>query len=237
MQAQNNFNEGPPRRLYRSRTNRMISGVCGGLAEFMNIDPVIVRISFILLAFVGGFGFLLYLIGIIIIPNAPSQYPIEKTHENSGHAAFWGWLLIIIGVLLLFPQLTFIPTIDFWSLPWMSIWAVLFIALGIFLVVKKDETEKPTGEEAPGADKNFTETHTSGQGAKPKNLFRSKKERMIAGVCGGLAEYFSMDPTVVRLIFVLFALFSEGLGILAYIILILAVPEEKPQIFSNGDEL
>ena len=60
---------------------------------------------------------------------------------------------------------------------------------------------------------------------------------MISGVCGGLAEYFDMDPTVVRLIFVLLTLFSKGLGILAYIILILAMPDEKTQISPNGDQL
>ncbi|HLA98251.1 MAG TPA: PspC domain-containing protein [Anaerolineales bacterium] len=58
-----------------------------------------------------------------------------------------------------------------------------------------------------------------------KRLYRSTKERMIAGVCGGLAEYFGIDPTLVRLLFVLAAL-AGGPGLLAYLIMLIVVPEE-----------
>lgn len=58
---------------------------------------------------------------------------------------------------------------------------------------------------------------------KVKKLYRSKKDRMIAGVCGGFAEYFQIDPVVVRLIAVLM-LFWGG-GFLAYLILWAVVPE------------
>ena len=59
---------------------------------------------------------------------------------------------------------------------------------------------------------------------KPKRLYRSNKNRMIAGVCGGLAEYFNIDPTIVRLIWVLLTLISVGAGILAYIIAWIIIP-------------
>ncbi len=58
-----------------------------------------------------------------------------------------------------------------------------------------------------------------------KRLFRSKNEKMIAGVCGGLASYFSLDPTIVRLIFILL-LFAPPSGILIYLILWLITPLE-----------
>ena len=57
-----------------------------------------------------------------------------------------------------------------------------------------------------------------------KRLYRSTKERMIAGVCGGLAEYFNIDPTLVRLLFV-FAALAGGPGLLAYLIMMIVVPE------------
>lgn len=57
-----------------------------------------------------------------------------------------------------------------------------------------------------------------------KKLYRSQNERMIGGVCGGLAEYFEIDPTLVRLIFVLLAL-AGGNGVLIYIIMLLIIPE------------
>jgi phage shock protein C len=59
-----------------------------------------------------------------------------------------------------------------------------------------------------------------------KRLYRSRKERMIAGVCGGLANYFNIDPTWVRLIFVLL-FFAGGAALLAYVILWLIVPLEN----------
>ena len=57
-----------------------------------------------------------------------------------------------------------------------------------------------------------------------KKLYRSKDNRMIFGVCGGLGEYFEIDPTLVRLAWLLFALW--GAGILAYLIAWIIIPEE-----------
>lgn len=57
-----------------------------------------------------------------------------------------------------------------------------------------------------------------------KRLYRSTKDRMIAGVCGGLAEYFEIDPVIIRVLFVVITL-GAGVGILGYIILWIVVPE------------
>jgi len=56
-------------------------------------------------------------------------------------------------------------------------------------------------------------------------LYRSKTDRIIAGVCGGLGDYFNVDPTIIRLLWVLFTLLG-GSGLLAYIIAWFIVPEE-----------
>ena len=61
----------------------------------------------------------------------------------------------------------------------------------------------------------------------PKRLYRSTQERMFAGVCGGIAEYLEVDPTLVRLVFVALTLLG-GPGLVIYIVLMLIVPE-KPQ--------
>ena len=55
-------------------------------------------------------------------------------------------------------------------------------------------------------------------------LYKSNSNKMIAGVCGGIAEYFNIDPTLVRLGWVVFALFG-GSGILAYIIFAIVIPD------------
>ncbi|MGN1378431.1 MAG: PspC domain-containing protein [Dorea sp.] len=59
------------KRLYRSRDSRMICGVCGGLAEYLNVDPTLVRLATVLIACMAGSGILAYIIAAIIIPDQP----------------------------------------------------------------------------------------------------------------------------------------------------------------------
>jgi phage shock protein C len=67
-----------------------------------------------------------------------------------------------------------------------------------------------------------------------KKLYRSRRDRMIAGVCGGLAEHYNADPTLVRLLAVLLAVASFGTATLAYFVMMLVVPEEPLQSPSEG---
>ena len=59
------------RKLYRSRTNRQVAGVCGGLAEHFNLDATLIRVLFVVLAVLGGSGILIYLAMWIIVPQEP----------------------------------------------------------------------------------------------------------------------------------------------------------------------
>ena len=59
------------KRLYKSNVNKMISGVCGGLAEYFEIDPTLVRLGWILLSALAGSGLLAYIIAAIVIPRDP----------------------------------------------------------------------------------------------------------------------------------------------------------------------
>ncbi|MDE6904034.1 MAG: PspC domain-containing protein [Lachnospiraceae bacterium] len=58
-----------PKRLYKSRTNRVLCGVCGGIGEYFNIDPVIIRLLLVVLCCAGGSGVIGYIIAAIIIPE------------------------------------------------------------------------------------------------------------------------------------------------------------------------
>ncbi len=60
-----------PKRLYRSKYDRVLGGVCAGLGNFFTIDPVLVRVLWAVSFFVGGVGFLAYIIAWIIIPEEP----------------------------------------------------------------------------------------------------------------------------------------------------------------------
>ncbi len=71
-------------RLTKSRTDKVIDGVCGGIAEYFSIDPVIIRLIFVALVFMNGLGILLYIILAIIMPKAEraGQLPGEVIQEN-----------------------------------------------------------------------------------------------------------------------------------------------------------
>jgi phage shock protein C len=59
-----------------------------------------------------------------------------------------------------------------------------------------------------------------------KKLYRSKTQRMAGGICGGLGHYMDIDPTVIRLIWVVMSLFTWGIGLLFYIVAWVIIPEE-----------
>ena len=63
----------PTRRLYRSRSDRKLAGVCGGLAQFFNLDPTLIRVLFVVLAVLGGSGILIYLAMWIMVPKEPQS--------------------------------------------------------------------------------------------------------------------------------------------------------------------
>ena len=68
-----------------------------------------------------------------------------------------------------------------------------------------------------------------GKSVMKKKLYRSKKDHMIAGVCGGIAEYFDVDSTLVRLLTVLFVLLG-GAGVVVYIIAWIIIPQKPEQV-------
>ncbi len=61
------------KKLYRSNTNRKLCGVCGGFAEYFDLDPTIIRLLVVILTLFGGGGLLIYLICALVIPNNPIQ--------------------------------------------------------------------------------------------------------------------------------------------------------------------
>jgi len=69
-------------KLYRSRDDRMIAGVCGGLGEFFGIDATLVRVLFILLVIFGGSGLLVYLVMLVIVPEAPLSETVTAPQKD-----------------------------------------------------------------------------------------------------------------------------------------------------------
>ena len=121
-------------RLYRSRQERMVAGVCGGLGQYFNLDPVIFRLAFVLLAF-GGFGVLLYLIFVIVVPDRPLGEPepvISGTLDSGRGREILALILVAVGLLVLASNLRIFSMPD-----WGQLWPILLIIAGGFLLMNR----------------------------------------------------------------------------------------------------
>jgi phage shock protein C len=216
-----------PRRLYRSQKNKVIAGVCGGYAEYFDVDPVIMRVLFVLLVFVGGSGVFIYIASMILLP----KHPVD-VNDMSGAAPpvsrvnvryIFGGLLILFGAMFLLSNLGIFAFMHAWDISWNFIFPILLILLGMAIIYYRQNEQIP---EAPAG-------HAEGEAPPPpeprpqRQLRRSLTDRKIFGVCGGLAEYFSIDPNLTRILYVVLCLTTGPVGILLYFVLALVVPDDR----------
>ncbi|MEJ2484210.1 MAG: PspC domain-containing protein [Anaerolineales bacterium] len=125
------------RKLYRSQTNSMISGVCGGLAHYFGIDPTIVRLAFVFLAFYHMLGLWVYLVLVILLPQAPQGYEDQSVSINPDEKN--QTTKVIGGGLILLGLLALISTFDISWFGWMrleNMWPALIILFGVLLLAR-----------------------------------------------------------------------------------------------------
>ena len=120
------------KRLYRSNTNKVIGGVCGGLGEYFELDPVLIRILAVLSVFAYMTGLLAYIVAWIIMPVRPLDEPApEPRYKGSSWNKYLpGIILIAIGVILLM-------RIYSYYFDWGAFWAVMIILIGLALIFIK----------------------------------------------------------------------------------------------------
>lgn len=199
----------------------MIDGVCGGTAEYFNVDPTLVRIVMVLLALSGGVGVVVYIAGMIIMPTNPSAIPVTPTAKTSmSYHRFWGILLVVLGVVLFMMNMGW----DFWHHWWWLSWGtavpIILILAGVAFLFGGRNYVSTAGQPAAAAE--------MPQGAPIPNeirkLHRSRTGKKLFGVCGGLGQYFDVDPVIVRILFVIGACASLGFVLLLYVIMAIVVP-------------
>ena len=83
---------------------------------------------------------------------------------------------------------------------------------------------KKVEKEISGNSKSLDESSSTSESGEYRRLYRSGKNRILGGVCGGVAEYFKMDPTLIRILWVIIVFFPPGLGILMYILFWIFIP-------------
>jgi len=128
-------------RLYRSREHKVFGGVCGGLGEYFDLDPVLIRIGLVVLGFAShGFAVLGYIVAWIAIPDRTDNVHIEISRATSSTWKRYlpGLFLICIGGFMLMREFWF------WF-DWSDFWPVLLIAFGALLILRRipGKTEKP----------------------------------------------------------------------------------------------
>ncbi len=144
-------------RLYRSRTNKRITGLCGGIGQYLNIDPLWIRLVFAIGIFWGWPVVILYIVGSLIIPMPDSEVLTDtpegeasgsvKGRAGNNAALIGGTLMILLGAYFLADNLPFLQGFTEWI---DDVWDVmffpaLFLIPGIILVAKgvnrkKEET-------------------------------------------------------------------------------------------------
>jgi phage shock protein C len=121
----------------RSREDRVIAGVCGGLGEYLGVDAVLIRIAALILVFAGGAGLILYVIGWIAMPEAPETPAVAgadgqaapPVRRTSGSIVVGG-IFVVLGLFFLFDQA--FPDV----LSWNYVWPIALIAVGIAVIAR-----------------------------------------------------------------------------------------------------
>jgi phage shock protein C len=226
------------KRLYKSRTDRMIDGVCGGIAKYFNVDPTLVRIAWVLLALLGGSGILLYIIAMMVMPKEPYIIPnvgtadpmttagsSEASPSSKKNSLFWGILLMGVGIALFLNNMG----VSWWH-PWWwfdkdMFLSVLLILVGVaFLWGGRNSLSNSAG----AAPRSESPAGNVPHGQTPRRLYRSFQDSKLFGVCGGLGEYFGIDSTIVRILVLVGAFASGGAIVLGYLIMAIVVPKQIP---------
>lgn len=147
------------KRLYRSRKNRVIAGVCGGIAEYLDVDPVLVRIIAVVLLFVGGGSLIAYIIGMIIIPdeskpivpgadlssnpNPPPPPPAALNQSGRTGSLIVGVILLALGMTFLLRNIPFFRHYYwwFWNMGWNFFWPSILIVIGLWIILRAAKKE------------------------------------------------------------------------------------------------
>jgi phage shock protein C len=226
------------KKLYRNQTNKVIAGVCSGLGEYLHVDTTVVRLIWILLTVLGGAGIIAYILAYFIIPEKPiesGQASPPQIHDFTAVRIF-GFLFVGAGVAILLDNLDILSFHRWWRMSEEFVFPGLLILAGIYFLTKRNsistlrQAQGPpiAGDESPQDQTPHPASSLHDQ-PKMKVLRRSVSDKKLFGICGGVGEYFDVDPTIIRIAYAIFTLLSGGAGILIYLLMYLIIPEGYPQ--------
>jgi phage shock protein C len=208
------------KKLYKSRQNNVVDGVCGGVAEYFNVDVTIVRVIWAVTLLLHGLGLFVYILAMIFVPVNPEHEIKAGGNRNRNYGLIGGCILIFAGIMIISDGHSWFNIFHFSGFYWpirfgRQFWPLLLILGGIIYIVmtlKKNNVEPEINEiNDPGSPK----------------LTRNSSNKWFGGVCSGFADYFKIDPVFVRIGLVAVALLTHVLPLIViYIVLMFVIPEE-----------
>jgi phage shock protein PspC (stress-responsive transcriptional regulator) len=240
------------RLLYRHPTDKVLGGVCGGIAEYFGWDPVMVRVLWVVATFASwGGGLLAYILLAIFLPtgtNSVGQLRPPAIELSQKGVTWAAGILMGLGALWLLANVGILPGLwgAFWTVVAVLFWPAVLIGAGYLLL--RANSQRNIDQEVADAARRVKESlndavPTSDAWKSGLNrvrssmpLRRSRTNRMIVGVCGGMGEKFGIDANLIRLLWVAFTLGTMGFGVLIYAGFAVLMPEAQPQS-RNDDQL
>ena len=230
----------PEKILYRSTSNRMISGICGGLAQYFDVDSSVIRIALVAFTVItlpafGPFVFLAYLVCVFIIPRNPDPTPANAADAplasgESGQAVQAG------QTVQADPQIQGYPST---SQNNNTVWGILLVLLAVIVLTYSYAPDfglfsfilplVPVLAIAAAVFILFVYRGQIMEFFRHRRLYRLNEGKKIFGVCNGLADAFDLDPTLARIGFFIAFLFSVGTVTLLYLFMAFVMPVGRPE--------
>ncbi|KAF0151200.1 MAG: hypothetical protein FD143_2139 [Ignavibacteria bacterium] len=209
----------PVRKLQRSADNYIITGVCGGIAEYFGKEAALIRIIAAVLLLLGAWIVAAYLlIAYLLPPGKHNESFIEKDTKAISKENFRTILssvFIVTGLHFTLQELGFTSSTSIFLLPNNFMFPLLAVAAGVFLLMNKFTSSKFSTNEM-------------------KNFFRTTDDKFLLGVCGGIAKYLGIDSSSLRIIFLLLTGLTLGMFAIAYLIIAITTqPEPQKHIFAD----
>lgn len=202
---------GNQKKLRKSNKNKIMFGVCGGIAEYLGIDAAVIRLIFVLTVLIGGWGIISYFIAALLMPSSVELLSLDfnsvKIIEENNRRVILGSLLILTGFYFTFNFYGIIDYLSVFGFEPELYWAITFMAVGVYTFVNRDSLRKS-------------------QTAK-KVFVRSRSDRRFMGVCGGMADYFNADSNLIRMSWLISAFITLGLSLVIYMLIPAIIPLEE----------
>jgi phage shock protein C len=200
------------KRFQRSGNNVVLAGVCSGIADYFNADVGNLRLIALFTLLFGGWSIIAYLI-------TASLLPIEKTppvlsdeqltaQRKENFRVVLGGILFLVGFHFALTAVGLSSSVRIFLLPNSFLFPIAVFFFGVIILVNKN--------------------YRSAQHSKDRaeKIFRSKNNRRLFGVCGGLGKYLDIDSSSLRIIFIIVTLLTLGAFSLIYILIVFLTPSE-----------